>query len=37
MRMQALTEAIRGEHAVRKVYLMDQDYSFGHRSGEIGA
>jgi len=31
MRMQALTEAIRSEHAVRKVYLIDQDYSFGHQ------
>lgn len=31
MRMQALTEAIRGEHTVRKVYLIDQDYSFGHQ------
>nr|WP_255371341.1 branched-chain amino acid ABC transporter substrate-binding protein [Cupriavidus sp. YR651] len=31
MRMQALTEAIRGEHAVRKIYLIDQDYSFGHQ------
>lgn len=31
MRMQALTEAIRGEHAVRKVYLIAQDYSFGHQ------
>ncbi|MFP3740604.1 ABC transporter substrate-binding protein, partial [Burkholderia sp. SIMBA_019] len=27
----ALTEAIRGEHTVRKVYLIDQDYSFGHQ------
>lgn len=31
MRMQALTEAIRSEHAVRKIYLIDQDYSFGHQ------
>ncbi|WP_454763438.1 branched-chain amino acid ABC transporter substrate-binding protein [Cupriavidus campinensis] len=31
MRMQALTEAIRSDHAVRKVYLIDQDYSFGHQ------
>ncbi|ELA00095.1 HAAT family ABC transporter periplasmic protein [Cupriavidus sp. HMR-1] len=31
MRMQALTEAIRSERSVRKVYLIDQDYSFGHQ------
>lgn len=31
MRMQALTEAIRTEHGVRKIYLIDQDYSFGHQ------
>ncbi|WP_413784092.1 branched-chain amino acid ABC transporter substrate-binding protein [Cupriavidus metallidurans] len=31
MRMQALTEAIRSERSVRKVYLVDQDYSFGHQ------
>ncbi len=31
------TEAIEREHTVRKVYLIDQDYSFGHRRGEIGA
>lgn len=31
MRMQALTEAIRSERGVRKIYLIDQDYSFGHQ------
>ncbi|MEN7527232.1 branched-chain amino acid ABC transporter substrate-binding protein [Cupriavidus sp. DL-D2] len=31
MRMQALTDTIRTEHAVRKIYLIDQDYSFGHQ------
>lgn len=31
MRMQALTEAIRAEHGVRKIYLIAQDYSFGHQ------
>ncbi|MEM5274011.1 branched-chain amino acid ABC transporter substrate-binding protein [Cupriavidus taiwanensis] len=31
MRMQALTEVIRQDQAVRRVYLIDQDYSFGHQ------
>lgn len=31
MRMQALTEVIRQDQGVRKVYLIDQDYSFGHQ------
>jgi branched-chain amino acid transport system substrate-binding protein len=31
MRMQALTEVIRQDQSVRKVYLIDQDYSFGHQ------
>ncbi|NOV27170.1 branched-chain amino acid ABC transporter substrate-binding protein [Cupriavidus necator] len=31
MRMQALTEVIRHDQGVRKVYLIDQDYSFGHQ------
>ncbi|SPC05961.1 branched-chain amino acid ABC transporter substrate-binding protein [Cupriavidus taiwanensis] len=31
MRMQALTEVIRQDQAVRSVYLIDQDYSFGHQ------
>ncbi|AGW89356.1 MULTISPECIES: branched-chain amino acid ABC transporter substrate-binding protein [Cupriavidus] len=31
MRMQALTEVIRQDQSVRKVYLIAQDYSFGHQ------
>jgi branched-chain amino acid transport system substrate-binding protein len=31
MRMQALTEVIRADTSVRRVYLIDQDYSFGHQ------
>ncbi len=31
MRMQALTEVIRTDKSVRRVYLIDQDYSFGHQ------
>jgi len=31
MRMQALTEVIRGDRKVRRVYLIDQDYSFGRQ------
>jgi len=31
MRMQALTEVIRADAGVRRVYLIDQDYSFGHQ------
>lgn len=31
MRMQALTEAIRADTGVRRVYLIAQDYSFGHQ------
>ncbi|SOY57451.1 branched-chain amino acid ABC transporter substrate-binding protein [Cupriavidus taiwanensis] len=31
MRMQALTEVIRQDQSVRRVYLIDQDYSFGHQ------
>lgn len=31
MRMQALTEVIREDRTVRRVYLIDQDYSFGHQ------
>ncbi|MDQ0140329.1 branched-chain amino acid ABC transporter substrate-binding protein [Cupriavidus necator] len=31
MRMQALTEVIRHDQSVRRVYLIDQDYSFGHQ------
>jgi branched-chain amino acid transport system substrate-binding protein len=31
MRMQALAEVIRHDQGVRKVYLIDQDYSFGHQ------
>lgn len=30
MRMNALTDVIQGEKTVKKVYLIDQDYSFGH-------
>ncbi len=30
MRMAALTEAMRRDGSVRKVYLINQDYSFGH-------
>jgi branched-chain amino acid transport system substrate-binding protein len=31
MRMNALTDVIEGEKTVRKIYLIDQDYSFGHQ------
>ncbi|UIF87072.1 branched-chain amino acid ABC transporter substrate-binding protein [Cupriavidus sp. UYPR2.512] len=31
MRMQALIEVIRQDQGVRRVYLIDQDYSFGHQ------
>ncbi len=31
MRMQALAEVIRQDHSVRRVYLVNQDYSFGHQ------
>ncbi|WP_150698111.1 branched-chain amino acid ABC transporter substrate-binding protein [Pandoraea terrae] len=31
MRMQALTEAIKEDGAIRKVYLLNQDYSFGRQ------
>ncbi|RKP57868.1 branched-chain amino acid ABC transporter substrate-binding protein [Pararobbsia silviterrae] len=30
MRMNALTDVIEGDKSVKKVYLIDQDYSFGH-------
>ena len=30
MRMNALTDVIQGDKGVKKVYLLDQDYSFGH-------
>jgi branched-chain amino acid transport system substrate-binding protein len=30
MRMNALTDVIEGEKTVKKIYLIDQDYSFGH-------
>lgn len=30
MRMNALTDVIQGDKSVKKVYLIDQDYSFGH-------
>ncbi len=31
MRMQALAEVIRQDHSVHRVYLVNQDYSFGHQ------
>src|SRR6202012_6205349 len=30
MRMDALADAIQRDRSVKKVYLLDQDYSFGH-------
>jgi branched-chain amino acid transport system substrate-binding protein len=35
MRMQALTEVIKGERAVKKVYLIDQDYTFGREVSKL--
>lgn len=35
MRMEALTEAIRGDTSVRRVYLIAQDYSFGHQVSKL--
>ncbi|TWG86781.1 amino acid/amide ABC transporter substrate-binding protein (HAAT family) [Cupriavidus gilardii J11] len=35
MRMEALTEAIRGDSSVKRVYLIAQDYSFGHQVSRL--
>lgn len=35
MRMEALTEAIRGDASVKRVYLIAQDYSFGHQVSRL--
>ncbi len=35
MRMQALTEVIKLDKSVRRVYLIDQDYSFGHQVSRL--
>lgn len=35
MRMQALTEVIKLDKGVRRVYLIDQDYSFGHQVARL--
>ena len=37
MRMQALAEAIRTDKSVRRVYLINQDYSFGHQVSQSAA
>lgn len=35
MRMEALTEVIRSDSSVRKVYVISQDYSFGHQVSRL--
>ncbi|NSX05937.1 branched-chain amino acid ABC transporter substrate-binding protein [Cupriavidus gilardii] len=35
MRMEALTEVIRADASVRRVYLIAQDYSFGHQVSRL--
>ncbi|MBY4895746.1 branched-chain amino acid ABC transporter substrate-binding protein [Cupriavidus sp. AU9028] len=35
MRMEALTEVIRSDATVRKVYVISQDYSFGHQVSRL--
>ena len=37
MKMEALTNYMKGQKKVRKVYLLNQDYSYGHQVAKVGA